>query len=266
MRASHCLCVTALIAMLAGCAQQETRPGGRQQQGDREYGLIGDMADGRTRAKAHTDLAGAYYELGNLAVALEEVRIALAADSGYAAAYNIHGLIHMELKDNAAADASFKRALALAPQDPDVNHNFGVYLCQTGREEQAIPYFLSAVRNPLYQTPSKSWGAAGRCVMASNAKDAGEYLDRALRLDPNNYNALLPYAELQYRRGNLSEARALVVRYNKLIEATAESLWLALRIERKLGDQLAENTYATQLRRRHSQSREYQEFVRGNFD
>jgi type IV pilus assembly protein PilF len=254
------------VAVLAACAQQETRTA-RQQQSDRDYGAaIGEAGDARTRAKAHTDLGAAYYELGNLAVALEEVRIALAADPTYPSAYNMEGLINMELKDNPAAEASFKRALTLSPQDPDINHNYGIYLCQTGRDEMGITYFMNAVRNPLYATPSKSWTAAGRCVMARNPKDAAEYLDRALRLDPNNLNALLPYADLQYRRGNLSEARALVARYHRAIEPNAESLWLALRIEHKLGDRLAENTFATQLRRRFAQTREFQELVRGNFE
>ena len=37
-------------------------------------------ADPKYRAKIHTELAAAYYQAGNLAVALEEVRIALEAD------------------------------------------------------------------------------------------------------------------------------------------------------------------------------------------
>jgi type IV pilus assembly protein PilF len=39
-----------------------------------------------------------------------------------------------------------------------------------------------------------------------------------------------------------------------------------LRIERKLGDRLAEASLATQLRRRYSNSSEYQALLRGDFD
>jgi type IV pilus assembly protein PilF len=256
-------------ALLAACAnQQGDSRVERSQPTDPGYGpVIGDVKDGRTRAKAHTDLASAYYELGNLGVALEEVRIALAADPNYPPAYNVQGLINMDLKDNATADASFLRGLKLAPQDPDLNHNYGWFLCQTGREQQSTQWFLNAIRNPLYPTPSKSYAAAGRCLEKVDPAESAQFLDRALRIDPNNLQAMVPYAEYLYRRGQLQQAKELVSRYNRMLpEPTAESLWLAIRIERKLGDRQAEASLATQLRRRYSSSTEYQSLQRGSYD
>jgi len=261
-----------LLAALAGgliaaCATHETSTE-MIQPTDPNYGpIVGDVKDGRTRAKAHTDLAAAYYELGNVGVALEEVRIAIAADANYAPAYNVQGLVNMDLRENGVAEASFQRGLKLAPQDPDLNHNYGWFLCQTGREDQALGWFMNAVRNPLYPTPAKSFAAAGRCLQKRDPAEAMKYFDRALRLDPNNLQAMLPYAELLYRRGQLQQARELVGRFNKLLpEPTAESLWLALRIERKRGDRLAETSFATQLRRRYSNSSEFQSLLRGDYD
>jgi type IV pilus assembly protein PilF len=99
----------------------------------------------------------------------------------------------------------------------------------------------------------------------NNDRDALEYLQRALRLDPNYLPALLNLAQMKYRLGNLDEARALIGRYNKLADPSAQSLWLALRIERKLGDSAAATTYANQLRRRFAGSKEYQEMQKGQF-
>jgi type IV pilus assembly protein PilF len=175
--------------------------------------------------------------------------------------------VNLELKDTAAAEANFRRGLQLAPQDPDLNHNYGWFLCQTGREEQSIQWFLNAVRNPLYPTPAKSFAAAGRCLVKRNPTEAVTYFDRALRLDPNSFQAMLPYAELLYRRGQLQEAKSLVVRFNRLVpDGTPESLWLGVRIERKLGDRLAEASLASQLRRRYAGSPEYQALQRGDYD
>jgi type IV pilus assembly protein PilF len=173
----------------------------------------------------------------------------------------------MELRDEAGADASFQRGLKLAPQDPDLNHNYGWFLCQTGREQQSIQWFMNAIKNPLYPTPSKSYAAAGRCLQKRNPAESAQYLERALRLDPNTVQAMMPYAEYLYRRGQLVQAKELVGRYNKILpEPTPESLWLALRIERKLGDRAAETSLATQLRRRYANSSEYQSLLRGDFD
>jgi type IV pilus assembly protein PilF len=265
--------VAAAAIAVAGCAStdqqgaNQSRADAGVRSADPDTGVVGEVRDARTRAKAHTDLAGAYYELGNLGVALEEARIAVQVDPGYGPAYSVLGLVNMELKDYTAADANFKRGLALTPQDPDLNHNYGWFLCQTGRDEQSIAWFLNAVRNPLYPTPAKSFAAAGRCLVKRNPAEAATYFDRALRIDPNSFQAMLPYADLLYRRGQLYEAKNLVVRFNRLIpDGTPESLWLGVRIERKLGDRVAEANFASQLRRRYAGSAEYQALQRGDYD
>ncbi len=250
-------------AWLAGCAggPSPTEP-------IAETGTItGEPGDPRNRAKVHTDLAALYYGRGNMAIALEELRMATAADSSYATAYSIFGLVYTDLRENQLAQQNFERALRLAPTDPDINHNFGWFLCQTKRENEAIKYFMQAVRNPLYPAPWRSYSAAGVCAMrVNNMKDAENYLLIALKQEPNDLGSLLPLGEIRYRQGNLDEARRLVSRFNKLVEPTSESLWLALRIERKLGERLAEASFANQLRRRFSSSREYQLLQRGEYD
>jgi type IV pilus assembly protein PilF len=229
--------------------------------------IIGEVGAPRERARAHTELASAYLGRGNVGVALEEIRLALAADSNYAPAYNLLGLAHMELRENPQAQQAFERSLRINPNDPDANHNFGWFLCQTGQEEEAIRHFMIAVRNPLYGLPQKTYELAATCSLKkNNERDALEFLDRSLRLDPTYPPALLGLAQLRYRRGELQEARQLVSRYNNQVEPTAESLWLALRVERKLGDRGGEIGYATQLRRRFAGSKEYQDMQKGNFE
>jgi type IV pilus assembly protein PilF len=254
-------CVLALIAacQLAACAAPDSS-------GD-SGPVIGEVGAPRDRARAHTELAAAYLEGGNLGVALEEARLALKADSGYAPAYNIMGLVQMDLRDSPEAERAFERALRINPDDPDTNHNYGWFLCKSGREEESVRYFMNAVRNPLYGRPQKTYALAASCVLQKkNEKDALEFYDRSLRLDPRYAPALIGLAQLRYRRGELRDARTLVGRYNKVAEPTAESLWLGLRIERKLGDRIAEGSYATQLRRRFAGSREYQELQKGRYE
>ncbi len=258
----------AVLAAFAGCAGGLPGSFDNLPASDADSGaIIGDVASARDRARAHTDLAAAYYGQGRMGVALEEVRLALTAEPNYAPAYNVLGLVHMDLRENAQAQQAFERSLQINPNDADTNHNYGWFLCQTQREEQSIRYFLLAVRNPLYAAPQKSYVLAATCALRkNNERDALEYLDRALRLDPNYLPALISMAQLKYRRGDLDDARIAVERFNKLVEPTAESLWLALRIERKLGHRSAEAGYATQLRRRFAGSREYQELQKGRFE
>ena len=39
------------------------------------------------------------------------------------------------------ADANFRQGLKLSPKDPELNNNYGWYLCQTGRQRESIRYF-----------------------------------------------------------------------------------------------------------------------------
>lgn len=229
--------------------------------------VIAEVGDARSRARVHTDLAAAYYGRGNMGVALEELRIATAADPEYAPAHSMLGQVYTELRENQLAEQSFERALKLAPGDADINHNYGWFLCQTQREPESIKYFLAAIRNPLYAAPARSYSAAGVCSLrGKNAKDAEDFFQRALRLEPDDPVALLQLGEIRYRQGRMDEARRLVAHHNKLVAPSAESLWLALRIERRMGQRVAEQSFANQLRRRFPGSPEYQALQKGKFD
>lgn len=255
------LAAAALLA--AGCGGPPVNEGPQADTGT----IVGEVGDPRNRAKLHTELASAYFARGGMAVALEELRLAVAADSSYAPAYGLFGVVYQDLKENRLAEENFERALRLAPNDADINHNYGWFLCQTKREPESIKYFLIAIRNPLYPTPWRSYSAAGTCSLrTNNVKDAEQFFERALRLDPDDPQSLLQMGQIRYRQGNVAEARRLVTRYNRLVTPTAESLWLAVRIERRSGERNAEMSFANQLRRRFPGSAEYQLLQRGKFD
>ena len=261
-----CAALAIAAAALAGCAAMPSSSSGTEPFME-SVSLTGELGDARNRAKVHAELASLYFNRGNMAVALEELRIAAAADASFPLTYSLYGLVYMELREPQLAQANFERGLRLAPTDPDINHNYGWFLCQTGRENESIKYFLQAVRNPLYQTPWRSYSAAGSCSLRkNNLKEAEEFFQRALAQVPDDPGLLLQMAHIRYRQGGLEEARKMVARFNRLVEPTAESLWLGLRVERKLGERAAESGYANQLRRRFAASREYQQLQRGEYD
>jgi len=250
-----------LALAAAGCATAPEGPA------PNTGAIVGEPTAPRNRARVHTDLATLYYLRGNMSVALEELRIAVQADPGFASAHGTYALVYMELRENKLADESFRRALELAPDDPDINHNYGWFLCQVGRERESAPYFRRALENPLYATPARTHAAAGACALRAGELQAAEdSLGRALRLQPDMPVALLRMAELRYRQGRLIEARNALSRHASVAQASAESLWLALRVERRLGARAAELSYANQLRRRFPDSVEYQALQRGQYD
>lgn len=227
----------------------------------------GDPSDPRNRARIRTELGSLYYSQGNMAVALEELRLAVQADPNYALAYSMLGAVYMELRETKLAEQNFERALRLSPTDSEINHRYGWFLCQVGREADSLKYFQQSIRNPLNPAPWRASAAAGVCSMRKGmTKEAEGFFQGALKQDPNDLTSLVNLGQLRYQQGSLEEARNLVSRFNKLVEPTPESLWLALRIERKLGARVAEASLGNQLRRRFPTSREYQQLQRGEYD
>lgn len=234
----------AILVGLAGCVSS---------------GPATDPARAQRMAAAHTELAGAYYERVQYAVALEELSKAVKADSGYAPAYNVRGLVNMALHDDAEAENDFKRSLSLDANYSDAHNNYGWFLCQRGREAEGLKHFLVAVKNPLYTTPEKAYLNAGLCARkAGKWQDSAGYLQRALTLQPGMPEALLGMANVSFTTGDFAGAKSYFKRYEKAAAAplSAESLLLAVRIEHKLGSRNEESAYAAQLRKNYPDSRE----------
>ncbi len=256
--------VALVPAVLLGCAGAGTRPGSADDDINTPVSQQAVVGDARKAAKAHTDLGMLYLREGQLNVARDEARAAIGADASFPLAYNLLGLVQMYLKEDRAAEESFARALELAPGDPEINNNYGWFLCQSGRERKSIAYFVTASKSSLYTSPTKPLTNAAMCsIMMGDDRGGEDFLMRALRVDQQNGDAYFLLAELYYRTGRLVDARLRLADVHRLAAPTAQSVWLGLRIERKLGDREAEARYGSQLRRDFPGSREYQLLKQG---
>jgi len=217
-----------------------------------------EESEERRRARIRLELGASYYQQGNYAVALEELRQTLVIDPQFAA------LVYMDLGERAKAEESFRRALAIAPNDSELNNNFGWFLCQTGRERSALEHFAVATRNPLYQTPAKPLRNAGLCLMRlGDEKAAEDHFLRAFQTDPRDPVAMYNLAELHLKRRETERARFYAQRLLSSYEPDAQVLWLAFRVERAAGNRDAAASHALQLRRRFPGSVEAQRLASG---
>ncbi len=214
----------------------------------------------RNIAKVHTELAAAYFERKQYAVALQEVGVAMQVDPTYAPVYNLSGLIRMALREDEQAEADFSRGMKLEPDNSEMHNNYGWFLCQRGREKESIQHFLTALKNPLYATPETAYANAGICTRKTGDLQMAEsYLQRALILHPDMSDALYGLADVSYAKGDYASAKAYFLRFQQVEQdLSAEQLWLAVRIERKMHDRNSEASYAMQLKKRFPDSREAQ--------
>jgi type IV pilus assembly protein PilF len=248
-----------LLLALAGCATQQPRMDGSP---ERQAAGSGDI-----RAQVHTDLAANYFLRGQHAVALQELALALKSDAGYAPAFNMLGVVHGELREDARAEENFRRAIERSPQFSEAHNNFGAFLCQRKRMKEAGEHFEAALANPLYASPEKALTNAGACSLeAGDLATAEMYYQRAVKRAPSHATAQLGLAEVHYRLGRFLAARVLLKQLTELAEVSPQALWLGVRVERRLGDRAAEANYDAQLRRRYPDSMQTQWLITSQYD
>jgi type IV pilus assembly protein PilF len=261
-----CVAFAGLCALLQlpGCA---SGPEGGASPSKADLVTDSDEPEARRRARIRLELAVGYFEQGQTTIALDELKQSLANDQSFPDAYNLRGLIYMRLNDMQLAEESFRRAQVLAPNDPNVMHNYGWMLCQQGRYPQAEQLFSRAIAVPVYGGRSRTWMAQGLCqVRAGRRADGEQSLAKAFELDPGNPIVGYNLASLTYQRGEYTRAQFYARRINNSELANAESLWLGIKIEQRLGNRDGVQQLASQLRKRFAQSKETGMFDRGAFD
>lgn len=258
--------VLLLAATLAGCV---TRTTVTESVGDgRDIVTASDESDASKRARLRMELASGYFGRGQMTTALDQVKLALQADPTLAEAYNLRGLIYGNLGDDNLAEDSFRRALQLNPRDADTMQNFGYYLCQKKRYPEASALFDQALAMPQYRDQSRTLLTKGVCeAFAGQLAESEATLLHAYQLDPANPSIAVNLSEVLYRRGEYERARFYIRRVNAVPALTgAQTLWLAARVEHRLGNVSGTQDLGDQLRRRFPDSREASAFEQGKFD
>ena len=258
------LMAVAMAGVLYGCASKMGGTGGSPLP---EIMTESDEPDTRKRARIRLELAVGYFEQGQTTVALDELKQSLVADPNFAEAHNLRGLIYMRLGDPRLAEESFKRALTINPREPNVLHNYGWMLCQQSRFAESQQALAQAIASPVYSGRAKSWMAQGLCqVKAGQVGDAELSLQKSYELDPGNPITGYNLATLLYQRSDFTRAQFYVRRLNNSELANAESLWLGIKVERKMENRDAMQQLVGQLKKRFAQSPELAAFERSAFN
>jgi type IV pilus assembly protein PilF len=271
---ARALAVLAVATLMAACATPGGgfggNSGGSNSSGGntQELRTASDQTDNDRRARVRLELASAYFGRGQMDVALDEVKQALAAKPDMAEGYDLRGLIYGAMGENRLADDNFQRALQFNPRDGDAMHNYGWFLCQQRRFAEAEKLFEAAVALPQYRDGVRSLLAQGVCqARAGRLMQAEGSLQRAYELDPSNPTTAVNLSEVLYLRSEFERARFYIRRVNTRQDlSNAQTLWLAARIENRLGNRAGVEDFGRQLRNRFPQAPQTLALERGKFD
>ena len=151
--------------------------------------------------------------------------------------------------------------------DANLLHNYGWLLCHMRRYPDAEQQFDKALANPAYMARGKTLMARGLCQSAAGKYDEAEQsLLKSYQLDAGNPVVSYHLASLLFRRNEFTRAQFYIRRLNNGALANSESLWLGIKVEKALGDNVALLQLADQLRKRFPDSAELSAYQRGAFN
>jgi type IV pilus assembly protein PilF len=252
----------AIALLMAGCSTTTTT----------SSETLTSSSGGKTEAERREDALSSYIELGlgyigenNRDQARLNLLRALEIDSRSPAANNGMALLHQLERDSARAEEYFKKALAYDRDFTQARNNYAVFLVTQNRVEEAYEQFALASRDVNYQLRPQvflSLGAvASKLGKTREAKDAWE---RAIALDRGQAGPYLELATLYFDEGDFPEAKRFLDRHAQLIQPSARSLWLAVRLEDAFGNADGVASKGLALRKLFPYSREtveYQKWV-----
>ncbi len=148
-------------------------------------------------ARVRTSLAAQYIRKNELDAAQRQLEKAFAANSRYAPAYDMMGVLLQQEGSRLnleKADAYFKKAIALDGDFEQARNNYGVYLSQMKRYSEAAQQFEIAGSALGYEGRISALENLGRTYLQLN--DSAAAAKAFLRALDGNRNSLVAHIEL----------------------------------------------------------------------
>ena len=245
--------ILTVCALTAGCVSGPTSQ------------FPSDKASMHQASEDNVSLGIQYLQTGKRDVAMQKIQKALQLDPDNADAYMGEALVYGAMGDADRADDAYHTAMRKAPDDPEIENNYAVFLCQHNKAKESEQYFLKAASNPNYTTPDAAYSNAGLCAATVPDPAAAEgFFRKAINVNPNLPEPLYQMASLSYKQKKYLQARAFIERFNGVTpQPRADALLLGMQIERALGNEAGAAEYAKRLINKFPGSPESQQVQQG---
>lgn len=219
---------------------------------------------GRSEARdAYIQLGIGYLQKGYTERAKAPLSEALNIDPRNADAHAALALVFQTEAEPKLADKHYREALSSRPRDARILNNYGSFLFEQKRYQEAFERFQQASEDTLYGERSRVFENLGMTALALGHRDqAKDYFSRTLRMNRQQPRALLEMAVLSYEDREFVPARGYYERYSQTSgQQTARSLLLGIRLANIFDDRDTAASYGLQLKRLYPGSPEYQAYL-----
>ncbi|MDM1263106.1 type IV pilus biogenesis/stability protein PilW [Acinetobacter indicus] len=218
--------------------------------------------------QVRTQLAAEYLKSGDLDSAKRALDQALETDSRDSMANMMMGVLLQQEGSKLnleKADTYFKRAIFADPNNAQARNNYGTYLYQVERYNDAIEQLSIAGATLGYDQRFRALENVGRIYLKlGDMANAEKSFKQALQANRDSYVSMLELAEIFYFNQQTPAASRM---YEQFVRAVgqknqgARALWIGIRVARANGDQLGQQVLVNQLRALFPESQEYQRYL-----
>lgn len=171
-----------------------------------------------------------------------------------------------EVDEDNQAEVQYKEALQLSPENGDVQNNYGVFLCKTGRFLEAQRAFQRAIDQPYYYKLSVSYENAALCALkAQDLQNAKRWFKKALDHEPNRPLSTMQLANMEVADGDYNDARTRLFLFHKRHGYQPDTLLTLIELENKAGRPEESEKYAGLLALQFPESRKYNQYLENEY-
>ena len=224
--------------------------------------------DPEKAVKVRTQLAAEYIKSGDLDSAKRTLDQALEMNSRDSAANMMMGILLQQEGSKVSmdkADAYFKRAISADPQNAQARNNYGTYLYQIERYNDAIEQLNVAGTTLGYDQRYKAFENVGRIYLKlGDMPNAEKSFKQALQVNRDSYISMLELSEIFYLKQQTAAATQLYEQFVRGVgqkNQGARALWIGIRNARANSDTMGMQALVNQLRALFPESPEYQRYL-----
>ena len=224
--------------------------------------------DPEKAVKVRTQLAAEYIKSGDLDSAKRTLDQALEMNSRDSAANMMMGILLQQEGSKVSmdkADAYFKRAISADPKNAQARNNYGTYLYQIERYNDAIEQLNVAATTLGYDQRYKALENVGRIYLKlGDMTNAEKSFKQALQVNRDSYISMLELSEIFYLKQQTTAATQLYEQFVRGVgqkNQGARALWIGIRNARANSDTMGMQALVNQLRALFPESPEYQRYL-----
>lgn len=228
-------------------------------------GNVDPMKTGKGREEArdaYVQLGIGYLQQGSTENAKVPLRKALEIDPSSADAHAALALVFQIEMEPKLADEHFRKAISQRRDDARLLNNYGSFLFEQKRYQEAMERYTQAAQDSLYPERSRVFENLGLTALQLQQREqAKAYFERSLRLNSRQPRALMEMALLSFEDKQFVPARSYYESYLTLAPHDARSMLLGVRLAKVFEDRDNAASLGLQLKRLYPGTPEYQQYL-----